>query len=57
MSDDARGNLESWIAGMDRCTLYRGHARFETANTVRVGDDLLTRRENIHQHRRPCLGA
>lgn len=41
VSDDARGNLESWIAGMDRCTLYRGHARFETANTVRVGDDLL----------------
>ncbi|TIL73251.1 MAG: FAD-containing oxidoreductase [Mesorhizobium sp.] len=42
VSDDARGNLESWIAGMDRCTLYRGHARFETANTVRVGDDLLS---------------
>ncbi|RWO31115.1 MAG: FAD-containing oxidoreductase [Mesorhizobium sp.] len=41
VSDDARGNLESWIAGMDRCTLYRGHARFETADTVRVGDDLL----------------
>ncbi|TIP30098.1 MAG: FAD-containing oxidoreductase [Mesorhizobium sp.] len=42
VSDDARGNLESWIAGMDRCTLYRGHARFETADTVRVGDDLLS---------------
>ncbi|RWQ56223.1 FAD-containing oxidoreductase [Mesorhizobium sp.] len=42
VSDDARGNLESWIAGMDKCTLYRGHARFETADTVRVGDDLLS---------------
>lgn len=42
VSDDARGNLESWIAGMDRCTLFRGHARFETAGTVRVGDDLLS---------------
>ncbi|CAH2404438.1 FAD-containing oxidoreductase [Mesorhizobium escarrei] len=42
VSDDARGNLESWIAGMDKCTLYRGHARFETANIVRVGDDLLS---------------
>ncbi|RWN98755.1 FAD-containing oxidoreductase [Mesorhizobium sp.] len=41
VSDDARGNLESWIAGMDGCTLFRGHARFETADTVRVGDDLL----------------
>jgi pyruvate/2-oxoglutarate dehydrogenase complex dihydrolipoamide dehydrogenase (E3) component len=42
VSDDARGNLESWIAGMDGCTLFRGHARFETADTVRVGDDLLS---------------
>ncbi|RWO78390.1 MAG: FAD-containing oxidoreductase [Mesorhizobium sp.] len=42
VSDDARGNLESWIAGMDKCTLFRGHARFETADTVRVGDDLLS---------------
>ncbi|TIQ21563.1 MAG: FAD-containing oxidoreductase [Mesorhizobium sp.] len=42
VTNDARGNLESWIAGMDRCTLYRGHARFETANTVRVGDELVS---------------
>ncbi|TJV12182.1 MAG: pyruvate/2-oxoglutarate dehydrogenase complex dihydrolipoamide dehydrogenase, partial [Mesorhizobium sp.] len=42
VSNDARGNLESWIAGMDGCTLFRGHARFETANTVRVGDELLS---------------
>ncbi|TIM20734.1 MAG: hypothetical protein E5Y61_32960, partial [Mesorhizobium sp.] len=42
VSDDARGNLESWIAGMDGCTLFRGHARFETADTVRVGDELLS---------------
>lgn len=42
VSNDARGNLESWIAGMDKCTLYRGHARFESANSVRVGDDLLS---------------
>ncbi|WP_376703460.1 FAD-containing oxidoreductase [Mesorhizobium sp. ISC25] len=42
VSNDARGNLEDWIAGMDKCTLYRGHARFVTANTVRVGDDLLS---------------
>jgi pyruvate/2-oxoglutarate dehydrogenase complex dihydrolipoamide dehydrogenase (E3) component len=42
VSNDARSNLESWIAGMDRCALYRGHARFESANTVRVGDELLS---------------
>lgn len=42
VSSDARSGLEEWIAGMTGCTLFRGHARFESANTVRVGDDLLT---------------
>ncbi|WP_296746912.1 FAD-containing oxidoreductase [Mesorhizobium sp.] len=42
VTNDARGNLETWIEGMKGCTLYRGHARFESANTVRVGDELLT---------------
>jgi pyruvate/2-oxoglutarate dehydrogenase complex dihydrolipoamide dehydrogenase (E3) component len=39
---DARGNLEKWLGGMDGCTVFRGHARFESENTVRVGEDLLT---------------
>lgn len=39
---NARGNLEKWLGGMDGCTVFRGHARFESENTVRVGDDLLT---------------
>ena len=38
----ARGNLRTWIDGMKGCTLIEGHARFESADTVRVGDDLLT---------------
>lgn len=42
VSGASRTGLESWIASMDKCTLYRGHARFRSANTVRVGDDLLT---------------
>ncbi|KQZ14353.1 mercuric reductase [Mesorhizobium sp. Root554] len=42
VSNDARAGLEGWIVGMTGCTLFRGHARFENANTVRVGDDLLT---------------
>ncbi len=42
VSGASRTGLETWIAGMDKCTLYRGHARFESANSVRVGDDLLT---------------
>ena len=39
---NARSNLETWLEGMDGCTVFRGHARFESADTVRVGDDLLT---------------
>lgn len=39
---NARGNLETWLDGMKGCTVFRGHARFESENTVRVGDDLLT---------------
>ena len=39
---DARGNLDKWLTGMKGCTIVRGHARFESADTVRVGDALLT---------------
>lgn len=42
VSGASRAGLETWIAGMEKCALYRGHARFESADTVRVGDDLLT---------------
>jgi pyruvate/2-oxoglutarate dehydrogenase complex dihydrolipoamide dehydrogenase (E3) component len=39
---DARGNLETWLDGMKGCTVFRGHARFEGPDTVRVGDEVLT---------------
>ena len=39
---NARGNLEKWVSGMTGCTVFRGHARFESADTVRVGDEVLT---------------
>jgi pyruvate/2-oxoglutarate dehydrogenase complex dihydrolipoamide dehydrogenase (E3) component len=38
---NSRGNLESWLKGMEKCTLFRGHARFESLRQVRVGDKLL----------------
>ncbi|CAN5228178.1 FAD-containing oxidoreductase [soil metagenome] len=38
----ARGGLRTWIEGMGGCSLIEGHARFESADTVRVGDELLT---------------
>jgi pyruvate/2-oxoglutarate dehydrogenase complex dihydrolipoamide dehydrogenase (E3) component len=41
VSSHARQGVESWLAGMKTCTLFRGHARFESPNEVRVGDDVL----------------
>lgn len=35
------GGVESWLRGMKNGTVYRGHARFESSRTVRVGDDVL----------------
>ena len=35
---NARGNLEKWLGGMQGLTLIRGQARFESADTLRVGD-------------------
>jgi pyruvate/2-oxoglutarate dehydrogenase complex dihydrolipoamide dehydrogenase (E3) component len=34
--------LENWIRGMQNCTVYKGHARFESARTVSVDGQLLT---------------
>jgi pyruvate/2-oxoglutarate dehydrogenase complex dihydrolipoamide dehydrogenase (E3) component len=39
---NARRNLKTWLKGMTGCTLIEGHARLESADSVRVGDDLLT---------------
>ncbi len=38
----SRTSLETWLRGMPNCTLYQGHATFESARSVRVGDALLT---------------
>jgi pyruvate/2-oxoglutarate dehydrogenase complex dihydrolipoamide dehydrogenase (E3) component len=40
MLDDRHG-VESWLEGMDGCTLIRGHARFEGPRTIRVDDQVL----------------
>jgi pyruvate/2-oxoglutarate dehydrogenase complex dihydrolipoamide dehydrogenase (E3) component len=36
-----RSGLERWLEGMPRCTLIRGHARFEGPHEIRVGERLL----------------
>src|SRR5690348_3461269 len=37
ISGQARTGVESWLKGMENCTVYEGHARFESAHEVRVG--------------------
>lgn len=34
--------VEQWLKGMQNCTVYEGHARFESGHEVKVGEDLLT---------------
>jgi pyruvate/2-oxoglutarate dehydrogenase complex dihydrolipoamide dehydrogenase (E3) component len=36
-----RHGVESWLEGMDGCTLIRGHARFEDPHAIRVDDQVL----------------
>jgi pyruvate/2-oxoglutarate dehydrogenase complex dihydrolipoamide dehydrogenase (E3) component len=42
VSGKSRTGVENWLRGMKNCTVYDGHARFESAHEVRVGDELLT---------------
>jgi pyruvate/2-oxoglutarate dehydrogenase complex dihydrolipoamide dehydrogenase (E3) component len=41
-SGDARQGVESWLRNMNGCTVFDGHARFESPNTVRAGEAQLT---------------
>jgi pyruvate/2-oxoglutarate dehydrogenase complex dihydrolipoamide dehydrogenase (E3) component len=37
----SREGVESWLEHMERCTVYRGHARFVSPREVEVGSDRL----------------
>ncbi|MQW87130.1 FAD-containing oxidoreductase [Sinorhizobium saheli] len=39
---DARKGVETWLKGMTNCTVFEGHARFESPTEIRVGDDLIS---------------
>jgi pyruvate/2-oxoglutarate dehydrogenase complex dihydrolipoamide dehydrogenase (E3) component len=39
---NARSGVEKWLRSMPNCTVIQGHARFESANTVRVDNELLS---------------
>jgi len=38
----SRNGLESYLRGMQNCTVFTDHARFESPKEIRVGDDLLS---------------
>jgi pyruvate/2-oxoglutarate dehydrogenase complex dihydrolipoamide dehydrogenase (E3) component len=42
ISGKSKAGVEAWLVGMNNCTVYRGHARFESAREVHVGDETLT---------------
>ena len=37
----SRNGVENWLRGNPKCTVFLGTAKFESAKTVRVGDDVL----------------
>jgi len=39
--DASKTGLENWIRGMQNCTVYKGHARFESARSVSVDGQVL----------------
>jgi pyruvate/2-oxoglutarate dehydrogenase complex dihydrolipoamide dehydrogenase (E3) component len=45
ISGKSRDGVEGWLRGMENCTVYTGHARFESAHEIRVGNDLLSAEE------------
>ena len=42
ISGKSRTGVEAWLKGMRNCTVYEGHARFESPSVVSVGDIQLT---------------
>jgi len=39
ISAKSRTGLQSWLRNTPNCTVYEGHARFESPNKVRVGEE------------------
>ena len=42
ISGKSRKGVEAWLRGLDNCTVYQGHARFESPTEVRIGEDVLS---------------
>ena len=42
ISGKSRIGIEAWLKGMQNCTVYQSHARFESPKEIRVGNELLS---------------
>ncbi len=42
ITEKSRNGLESWLKNTPNCTVYRGHARFESPKEITVGEELLS---------------
>ena len=42
VTETSRGNVESWLDSMKHLTVLRGHARFESPDTLRINDETIT---------------
>ena len=42
VSGNSRTGVETWLKKMDHCTVYQGHARFESPREVSIGSERLT---------------
>src|SRR5690349_4129980 len=42
ISGSSNKGVESWLRAMTNCTVYNGHARFESKRLVSIGDERLT---------------
>jgi len=42
ISGQSRTGVESWLKGMENCSVFEGHARFESAREISVGAERLT---------------
>lgn len=40
--DASRKGLEGWLRGMERCTVFNGHARFVSRREVGIGDTVIS---------------
>jgi pyruvate/2-oxoglutarate dehydrogenase complex dihydrolipoamide dehydrogenase (E3) component len=39
---DSRTGVEKWLKGMKNCTVFEGHARFESPAEIRIGDERIS---------------